>query len=455
MATTARTPKRLSDEDLARVLELAKQSDSVELKLTVPGVRPALERSRRSSWILSRRRFARCSSSTRRSSRSTPRAWSCGRGRIQGKGDDSVVKLRPVVPDELPDEPAQVAQPRRRGRRDARRLRVLGDVERQDGRPRRQARRCRTSTRSASSSRRSSARSSPSTRRTGVELDELTVLGPIFVLKLKFRPAELRPPARRGAVALPRRLADPRALDEVHRRRRVPGRGRVAGVPHRAGHRPLRRAADEDEDRARVLLDRSSRRRTRAPAKRSISASSSSPKSSRSSAATLSSSWATLDAPISVEFTRASRSVHASAIWASVCPRRSAIPFSARIRSKTAPESRSGRGELGRVAREPSGIPFRYLSVSIPCASGEDDAAHTELADGIEQVGLDRAVQHRIGGLMDEEWRPELAEDRRGLAGLLGRVRGDPGVQGLPARTAESSAPIVSSTGVSGSKRCE
>ena len=36
MATTASKPKRLSDEGLIRVLELAKQSDSVELKLTVP-----------------------------------------------------------------------------------------------------------------------------------------------------------------------------------------------------------------------------------------------------------------------------------------------------------------------------------------------------------------------------------------------------------------------------------
>ncbi len=39
-------------------------------------------------------------------------------------------------------EPAQVSRPRRRGRRDARRLRVLGGVERQDGRPCRQACRC-------------------------------------------------------------------------------------------------------------------------------------------------------------------------------------------------------------------------------------------------------------------------------------------------------------------------
>ena len=33
---------------------------------------------------------------------------------------------------------------------------------------------------------------------------------------------------------------------------------------------------------------------------------------------------------------------------------------------------RSGDSELGRLAREPSGIPSRYLSVSMPCARGEN-----------------------------------------------------------------------------------
>ena len=190
MATTARTPKRLSDEDLARVLELAKQSDSVELKLTVPAsdqrrAVAALELDPLEAQIRQVFFF------------DTPDLALNAAGvvvrarRIQGKGGDSVVKLRPVVPDELPREPAQVAEPRRRGRRDARRLRVLGHAEGQD--------RCRSpsgeplreSLRFASSSRRSSARSSRTRAVAGVELDELAVLGPIFVLKLNFTPAEL------------------------------------------------------------------------------------------------------------------------------------------------------------------------------------------------------------------------------------------------------------------------
>ena len=46
--------------------------------------------------------------------------------RVQGRGDDSVVKLRPVVPAELPAVVAEAARVRRRGRRPARRVRVLG-----------------------------------------------------------------------------------------------------------------------------------------------------------------------------------------------------------------------------------------------------------------------------------------------------------------------------------------
>ena len=48
---------------------------------------------------------------------------------------------------------------------------------------------------------------------------------------------------------------------------------------------------------------------------------------------------------------------------------------------------RSGDSELGRLAREPSGIPSRYLSVSMPWARGEKrDAADAELAQRVEQV---------------------------------------------------------------------
>ena len=49
--------------------------------------------------------------------------------RVQGKGDDTVVKLRPVVPQELPDGAPPLAELRRRGRRDAGRLRLLRLVQ--------------------------------------------------------------------------------------------------------------------------------------------------------------------------------------------------------------------------------------------------------------------------------------------------------------------------------------
>jgi hypothetical protein len=94
---------RLSDEDLARVLELGRKSDSIELKLTVPasdhrhaidalGLDP-LEAQIRQVFFFD-----------------TPdlvlnRAGVVVRARrIQGRPGDTVVKLRPVEPDDLPDE---------------------------------------------------------------------------------------------------------------------------------------------------------------------------------------------------------------------------------------------------------------------------------------------------------------------------------------------------------------
>ena len=53
----------------------------------------------------------------------------------------------------------------------------------------------------------------------GISLDDLAILGPIKVMKLKFPPRVRRQDGRR-AVALPGRLAHPRAVDEVRRRPR-------------------------------------------------------------------------------------------------------------------------------------------------------------------------------------------------------------------------------------------
>ena len=105
--------------------------------------------------------------------------------RVQQKGDDSVVKLRPVVPSELPSK------------LDARRVGVevdampggfvcSGTMKRQLGS---------TDVRTPSSAgpvrklfskeqRSLFAAHAPE----GLDLDDLTILGPIFVLKLKFSP---------------------------------------------------------------------------------------------------------------------------------------------------------------------------------------------------------------------------------------------------------------------------
>jgi hypothetical protein len=101
MATSTATPK-LSDDQLVEMLSLMQDSDSVELKLTIPesaqrstvmalGMDPLAAQVRLIYFF------------------DTPdlaleRAGVVVRARRIQRGDDSVVKLRPVVPSELPDE---------------------------------------------------------------------------------------------------------------------------------------------------------------------------------------------------------------------------------------------------------------------------------------------------------------------------------------------------------------
>jgi hypothetical protein len=101
MPATTRRPKRLSDTELGRLLTLLKGADSTELKLTIPdseqrsavtvlGMDP-LEAQIRQVFFFD-----------------TPDLKLNKQGvvvrarRVQQRGDDSVVKLRPVVPDDLP-----------------------------------------------------------------------------------------------------------------------------------------------------------------------------------------------------------------------------------------------------------------------------------------------------------------------------------------------------------------
>jgi hypothetical protein len=93
--------KQLIGDDLANMLELAKDSDSVELKLTVP------ESSQRST--VAALKLDPLEAQIRQvfffdtPDLALNEAGVVARARrVQGKGDDSVVKLRPVVPSQLP-----------------------------------------------------------------------------------------------------------------------------------------------------------------------------------------------------------------------------------------------------------------------------------------------------------------------------------------------------------------
>src|SRR4051812_19553370 len=92
----------MTTEQVAEILDLLKTSDSVELKLTVPDANQrstvmALEMDPLEGQIRQVVFF------------DTPDLALDRLGvvvrarRVQGKGDDSVIKLRPVVPEKLPD----------------------------------------------------------------------------------------------------------------------------------------------------------------------------------------------------------------------------------------------------------------------------------------------------------------------------------------------------------------
>ncbi len=187
METT--TSPRFTDEQQAEFLELAKDSDSVELKLTVPehdhastvsalGMDP-LEAQIRQVF------FFDTPDLTLDKAGVVVRAR-----RVQGKGDVAVVKLRPVVPGELPSELRNLPSFRvevdalpggfvcsgalkRPLRATAVRSTLAGD------RPLRKL--------FSKEQRAFYAAHAPE----GIGLDDLSVLGPIFVLKGRLEPEEL------------------------------------------------------------------------------------------------------------------------------------------------------------------------------------------------------------------------------------------------------------------------
>jgi hypothetical protein len=177
-----------SDEQLVELLRLMKGADSVELKLTVPesdhrsavsalGMDP-LDAEIRQVYFFD-----------------TPDLALYGSGvvvrarRTQRKADDSVVKLRPVVPGELP---AKLQQSERFGievdampggyvcsgsmKAKLKAGQVKGVIEEEHAIHKLYSREQRALF----------AEHAPA----GIELDDLSVLGPIFVLKLKYSPRE-------------------------------------------------------------------------------------------------------------------------------------------------------------------------------------------------------------------------------------------------------------------------
>jgi hypothetical protein len=186
VTTSTLTTPSLTDEQLAELLALIKGADSVELKLTVPvadrsrgaaalGVDP-LEGQIRQVYFFDTPDLALNANGLVVRAR-----------RVQRKGDDSVVKLRPVVPEELPGELRDF--PNFGVEVDAMpggyvcsgsMKRALGATSVKDAlageKPLRKL--------FSKEQRSLYAAHAPA----GLDLDDLAVLGPIFVLKLKFAP---------------------------------------------------------------------------------------------------------------------------------------------------------------------------------------------------------------------------------------------------------------------------
>ena len=188
MTTTQATPVALSHEQITEMLGLLKDSDSVELKLTVPehdqrsavvalGIDP-LEAQIRQVFFFD-----------------TPDLELDKQGvvvrarRIQGKGDDSVVKLRPVVPSELPEDLRALKDFRVEVDALPGGFVCSGTLKRplEAGEVKRVVARERPIRKLFSKQQRAYF----AEHAQGVELDDLSILGPIFVLKDRITPDEL------------------------------------------------------------------------------------------------------------------------------------------------------------------------------------------------------------------------------------------------------------------------
>ena len=189
MATATRNDKsRLSDEDVANVLALIDDADSVELKLTVP-------ETEHSSTVSALKMDPLDAQIRQVFFFDTPDLTLYEHGvvvrarRVQRKGDDSVVKLRPVVPSELPGRVRQSpdfgvevdAMPGGYVCSGSMKGTPSTDVREELGGERRLRKLFSKAQRAFYDEH------APD----GLKLDDLSVLGPIFVLKLRFAPKKL------------------------------------------------------------------------------------------------------------------------------------------------------------------------------------------------------------------------------------------------------------------------
>jgi len=183
MAATVLRPSALSGEELAELLALVRGSDSAEIKLSVPmdaqratlrkfDVDP-LEAQIRQVFFLDTPDLDVNQSGVAVRAR-----------RVQGRSGDSAVKLRPIVPDSLPEDVRRSKSVRVEV--DASPEGYVCSAAMKNPVPNAEVREA------ISGKRRISALFSEEQRAfyaahapEGLELDDLTILGPIFVLKLK------------------------------------------------------------------------------------------------------------------------------------------------------------------------------------------------------------------------------------------------------------------------------